>query len=538
MYTAAVFLRLRPAPPARASPLPPAGMAQSILDRIRATDETLTALAGLPQCVERSRSQRQGIEVLLGSTSLQIHDLAPISSALAASRFRPDDKQALLEACARASIGSASGIPSSGSKNQNYETIVSMLTESLWSGLGGESGPADLWEHMLQLGCRYPSEPTMQVAALSLMVSTDGVEKVQRMSQAARTAAIKAAKAWFKRMADRAMPPIDAIKRLPATPAELRNIYPNTYARAFATEGPTSSKIDPMVLEVLRNGSPMRQNKSNARSNMLSLTDSGGASSSQPDLHALIGGLTTMLQTFVSGGAARGERSEGLSFTFPKRGSLTNGVGFSALEGGSPPGRRPDGAPPPSGSAAPPPSGPAAGESSQATPERTAERPNVSPQTLNAQSSETSRMSVITAADTIASAYAASAAAKAEAKSKARKEKAEEKQKAKAEANADKKGVAKADKKGVVKNADKKGVVKKGASDTMGSAAKGVGKPSYSHEGSRKQFLVRSGLKGPGQSQAFVYTAGMSKAKAEASAKAHCRDLCKKLGLAVDPKFL
>lgn len=61
--------------------------------------------------------------------------------------------------------------------------------------------------------------------------------------------------------------------------------------------------------------------------------------------------------------------------------------------------------------------------------------------------------------------------------------------------------------------------------------------PILTHEGSRKQYLVRSGLKGTGQNKIFRYKEEAERPKVLRAAKAHCRALCSSRGLPVPDKF-
>ena len=61
--------------------------------------------------------------------------------------------------------------------------------------------------------------------------------------------------------------------------------------------------------------------------------------------------------------------------------------------------------------------------------------------------------------------------------------------------------------------------------------------PILTHEGSRKQYLVRSGLKGIGQNKIFRYKGEADRPKVLRAAKAHCRILCSSRGLPVPDKF-
>ena len=61
--------------------------------------------------------------------------------------------------------------------------------------------------------------------------------------------------------------------------------------------------------------------------------------------------------------------------------------------------------------------------------------------------------------------------------------------------------------------------------------------PILTHEGSRRQYLVRSGLKGIGQNKIFRYKGEAERPKVLRAAKAHCIALCTSRGLPVPDKF-
>ena len=83
-------------------------------------------------------------------------------------------------------------------------------------------------------------------------------------------------------------------------------------------------------------------------------------------------------------------------------------------------------------------------------------------------------------------------------------------------------------------------IIKRPAADAAKKAKlvdKDAANPSYCHEGSRPQFLVRTGVRGMGQSTSLPYSNDKEKKTQEIQAKAMCRKLCRDRGLPIPARF-
>ena len=64
-----------------------------------------------------------------------------------------------------------------------------------------------------------------------------------------------------------------------------------------------------------------------------------------------------------------------------------------------------------------------------------------------------------------------------------------------------------------------------------------AGLPSYSHEGSRRQYMVRSGKKGKGETFGLKYENAIEKVNALKKAKKLCRKMCAERGICIPDRF-
>ena len=205
---------------------------------------------------------------MLKKGRLGAEQLALVSRAVAESGLEPKDKsnvEAEIDRLATSEqlpscVGSAAG----RSPMQNYENVADFLTETVWASLqDGSADPSQLFDHLLALGLRNPSEPTKQCIACLLMVASKGMEQALLLSRPMKTAMHKTTGQLFARHVAASLkpPPNEFITFLPRGPQELSETHPDTFKNAFALSAPVPFAWDRLAFGELRRTTKMRKTK-------------------------------------------------------------------------------------------------------------------------------------------------------------------------------------------------------------------------------------------------------------------------------------
>jgi hypothetical protein len=124
---------------------------------------------------------------------------------------------------------------------QDYTMAHHFLTAGMWEAMLDPTTQSDvkltaLVRHLIQLGLRCPTEPTLKwVTSLWLVCCNDPVE-LGRMSIFDKTMMLKNTKVHFSNMRTRAPDPPSWVVVLPSKPVDMLRSYPLVFAAAFPGE--------------------------------------------------------------------------------------------------------------------------------------------------------------------------------------------------------------------------------------------------------------------------------------------------------------
>ena len=518
--------------------------ATALLEHVRAVGTLLSNLEG-PSHTKCSQAQRDSLCFMIeGTGDLPATSLAPIVVAVRNASFATEDQAVLLEKLSTKVASGAEG----GSKLQSFETFVFFLPAIVWAALGEdrECGASKLFDFLARLGLRHPTEPTSFMMALLIMLGADGIEKTSGFSVEMKAAMHKTVKKWFKKIVAHLANPTVWMKNLPQRPADLRIQQPDLYNGLYASAPPVSCPYDALLLEHLKSSSRMRMPRKNPFETALAPV------SGTPRGPGVVtwDGLYMLMQHFQQQAPPPSNPNGDVTLKFPSRPSggfplMPPSTKMPPSTGLSPPGFQTP-APRQAHAEESPLAGPETSE-----PVRRAEvepanvgaavKPELSPP-LNDNPRKKVRKSVAEATSIIISAMdskkrrkAAPRAMKASKAMKAMKTKATKvENESSNDDTSDDEEVPQAK---ATKVENESSDDEDSDDEDEESSEEDVALPTFSHEASRKQFLGRTGLKGPGQSKKFVYTDKKSRAKAESDCKKWCKKLCLKSGLDVPPKF-
>ena len=108
----------------------------------------------------RSKILGKQADVIVGAVtkvSLRASDVAELSEMVTAARFGEEVETRILDAI----LAAPDADEEDGSKHQDYTSLCNYLTESVWNDCGQD--PDALNDHVIGLGLREPSEPTIQM---------------------------------------------------------------------------------------------------------------------------------------------------------------------------------------------------------------------------------------------------------------------------------------------------------------------------------------------------------------------------------------
>ena len=138
-------------------------------------------------------AQTKQLQDIITAGNFSLLELAPVMVAIEESGF-PEESKKTLQAC----IGDASviGKVDAAKGFQNWETVCSLLPESVWAG----DFASQLMEFMVSAGLRSPTEGTFRTLSSHILLFTDGPEKAMAMSRESRDMSIEMVKQWFRRI--------------------------------------------------------------------------------------------------------------------------------------------------------------------------------------------------------------------------------------------------------------------------------------------------------------------------------------------------
>lgn len=207
--------------------------------------------------------------------------LADASELIKEAGFPPADENALIEAIAAAGAG---GIGPSG-QEQDYCNLIFFLTAALWELLSSEDGPTELCNHLRALGLVKPTEYTLQVMSISLMIATEGIMAASKFSVEAKNGHMKFVRRWWEatKPGDVETPPIECWT-LPREPEIFKNLHPELYEAAFATEPPVDCQISQSHIIMMKQGNWCRLHKEKPGSKRSSSSTASSSTALQFDM--------------------------------------------------------------------------------------------------------------------------------------------------------------------------------------------------------------------------------------------------------------
>ena len=490
-------------------------MAQRILDNVLASNALLSNMTAPHVFKNVAATQMTILLSMLEGIPVTTIEAAQLASAVGSSVFPDEDKARLQMKIAERAAASASDGQSKGQKGQRYETIVHFLPERIWALLKRGDGSDALFSWCALLGLRKPSEPTSQALAVVSLLASDGMEKAMQYTPDCRTQMIKTTKAWFQSsLAGKGDPP-EWIWTLPSSAEDLKRLHPATFAQTCAIECPIRFPLDMLQYETLKRVSPQREMKG-------SKAESANQGRPPSEYNAAKMLVSAMRDVF---GKQVEPELPGFRWNKPQQHpqpqqqpQQLQPPRFQQHEGhhqhcGFP-------RPPKPLLPLPPPPIPTTAKSSHAG----SAGQGVIVLSDDDDDYDDDGDLPPAVSDTVSKVLGAVQMKKAKAKQEA-KERAEKRKLDKAG------GLEKSKGKGVDKSMAKDKSKDKDADNWVASQKR----PFYCHEGSRTQYLARSGLKGAGQSQAFKYDIKKkaTQAAAEQQAKAWCRKKCKEFKIDV-----
>ena len=541
--------------------------AKEVVDRIAAASTLLGHLDGQHHAAV-SKAQRDKIVATVANKAFTMIELAEISTAVTTAAFASEDKTGILVALSAKAAGDGNSAAKTG-KHQNYENIVDVLPLSVWQALSTEEGASRLFQFATDLGLYDASEPTSANLAILLMVAQEGPEKALQFSQAAKLAHVKSVKAMFNRFKERAVPPYEEIRVLPSDRAELQSQFPETFKRAYSDGPPVPCQIDAVVLETMRAATRMRGTKS-MEPKLQTLATTGQAAASL-EVQALTNVVAQLVQlarpTLVHDEAdvrltfpPQGPQQDAVARRnpFANIGKFLNSPGAARGSATVPLQLAPQHQAPSQTQLPPQPQAPPQAQlpPPHQAPSQTQKPPQHQPVATDdgMAGCREEKPSVAKMMEVALHAYSGPKdgskgkgkkkakkgakkpkASKAKAKKKAMKKTSDSDSSSDSEEKTSKVADVASSDSDAEPPSDQKGTKSKAKVGKVGAKEKAT--PSYSHEGSRKQFLARTGRRGEGQSMRFPYSNAGEKNGAEQKAKRFCRKVCQKMGLPLNAKF-
>ena len=316
------------------------GASVSFRARLDATQAILAATKGRPNYDMIRENERNELLQALDLVSVRGKEAADIIQAVKSAGLPEADEEVLISRVAERltaaptapAQGLVQGFPRGGGPNntnimyQDFTSIVHYIPEKVWAYSKECKNGIAILKTAIALGLRRGTEPTYKILSLLVHCSTQGIEYVQSMPPAQRTAAAKSIKPQVQELASYAGPPTVLLQQLPASPEELQVSHPDLYATVY-NNGNTPSPVpyDPVTWGMLVSGTRCRIEKGSK--GQVGVTPFGPSSPQSAcsgvdaNMAYLMQQMTQMNMMLQSSGRALedGPRSGGINLTFPNR---------------------------------------------------------------------------------------------------------------------------------------------------------------------------------------------------------------------------
>lgn len=236
------------------------GTEQVIRARLGAARLLLQRAQGAPNHASLSYIQASAVVEGLRGMKVSAELAASLAERVLEVKFADDDSRRVLAALQPAEAPSGQRRAS-----QDYEAIVNyatqdsvlmfsfptpnthtrppskeMLTALSAPGTGSSAQLDIVLRHMLNLGCRCPTENTMKLVTSWWLVCSETPEMLMSMQGATKYSTLRAAKRSFDQLRRLAPAPPAYILRLPHAPSDLFRDHPMLYAAAFGDKSPVA----------------------------------------------------------------------------------------------------------------------------------------------------------------------------------------------------------------------------------------------------------------------------------------------------------
>ena len=236
-------------------------MAQPLVEHLAAVKSYLTSLQKSKSLSNASSVQKAAFENKLKAAPLSLSDASAVTEAAKAVPWAGNDLENVIEIIANCVGAAPASVGYTRSKLQDFENLTHYGTDKVWSTM--RSDPANamdaLSDHLCALGLRNPSEPTMQKATAVFLLATEGKIKTLTLPQGHLNTILKALKKVVK--ARGKGEPHVYIEKLPASPVDYQTQFPVMFAAIFASARPVSCPFASDDVSTVASNIPMRSTK-------------------------------------------------------------------------------------------------------------------------------------------------------------------------------------------------------------------------------------------------------------------------------------
>ena len=221
----------------------------------------LESLRGQKTFVEASALQRASVENKLSNMKLDIDEARLVVEAASKVAWHTSDLDAVLQAITACASGSAGEGAACRTQLQNFANCFNYGTAAFWKA---EITMDSVVTLLYVLGCRNPTEPTVQSATAMLLLGAQGLHATLAMSSETALITFRGMKKAMK--AKVKGPPATWIGILPANPCDYRAQFPNMYGAVYSeSSGPVKCPFAASDMEMAIAHVPCRSSRRKER---------------------------------------------------------------------------------------------------------------------------------------------------------------------------------------------------------------------------------------------------------------------------------
>ena len=218
-------------------------MTREVRARIGAARLLLETIADKAAHEAASQTQRIALIEVIKRSSLTVGELAELSELALGVAWAGDDSRHVAAALVPSSKGMRRNM-------QDYQNLHEFFVQSEWDAIMHASATLAsrlevILSRAMKLGCRCPSEHTLQHMTSLLLVLCEPADRLSFLTAAQKSDMMAHVRADFKRWARRADKPVEHLEKLPATMKTLRELFPSMVEHAYLPgEAPVACVID------------------------------------------------------------------------------------------------------------------------------------------------------------------------------------------------------------------------------------------------------------------------------------------------------